>query len=201
MAIDPRFIVNLKGKDVPLYAGVLDAATKAGLKSLTTELIQIPHPDNGHCAIVKAQAEFEDGRVFVDYGDCSPANTSPQIASAAIRMASTRAKGRALRDAINCGMTLREELPDDDYQEPAQAQRNGRQAQAQPQQRASAQNGPANAPQTRQTGQAAEGGAMVCSADGCGKPLTKGQYDVSLRAYGQPLCPACQKAAAATRAA
>jgi len=37
---------------------------------------------------------------------------------------------------------------------------------------------------------------MVCSTATCGKPLTKGQYEVSLRAYGQPLCPACQKAAA-----
>ena len=35
--------------------------------------------------------------------------------------------------------------------------------------------------------------ALVCSTADCGKPLTKGQHDVSVRAYGQPLCPACQK--------
>jgi len=34
---------------------------------------------------------------------------------------------------------------------------------------------------------------MVCSNAGCGKALTKGQHDVSVRAFGQPLCPACQK--------
>jgi phage FluMu protein Com len=32
---------------------------------------------------------------------------------------------------------------------------------------------------------------MTC-AD-CGKALTKGQHDVSMRAYQRQLCPACQK--------
>jgi len=36
-------------------------------------------------------------------------------------------------------------------------------------------------------------GALACSGADCGKPLTKGQHDMSVRAYGQPLCPACQK--------
>ena len=35
--------------------------------------------------------------------------------------------------------------------------------------------------------------ALQCSGGDCGKALTKGQHDVSVRAYGQPLCPACQK--------
>jgi len=39
----------------------------------------------------------------------------------------------------------------------------------------------------------ADVGAMACSRPDCGKPLTKGQHDVSIRAFGQPLCPACQK--------
>lgn len=112
-SIDPKYYVSLKGKPYPVFAGVLDAATEDGIKSLTTELVQIPTPDNGHMAIVKARLEFEDGRIFEDYGDASPANCSAQIATAAIRMASTRAKGRVLRDGINLGETLREELPDD----------------------------------------------------------------------------------------
>jgi phage recombination protein Bet len=37
--------------------------------------------------------------------------------------------------------------------------------------------------------------AMVCSEAGCGKPLTKGQYEISLRAYNSPLCPDHQKGA------
>jgi len=38
-----------------------------------------------------------------------------------------------------------------------------------------------------------DAGTMACSRPDCGKPLTKGQHDVSIRAFGQPLCPACQK--------
>ncbi len=34
---------------------------------------------------------------------------------------------------------------------------------------------------------------LVCSGGGCGKALTRGQHDISIRAFGQPLCPACQK--------
>jgi len=170
--IDPKFVVSLKGRDFPLYAGILDAATKAGLRSLTTKVIQVPSPENGHMAVVMARAEFEDGRVFEDCGDASPANCSAQIATAALRMASTRSKGRVLRDAINVGMTMLEELPDmngrtEDAMSPPVAHRE----QAQP----------------------AGDGLLECSNSGCGKPLTKGQHDISVRAYGQPLCPACQK--------
>src|SRR5437870_8123593 len=99
MAISKEFVVSLKGKEYPLFAGVLDAATKAGLKSLTTRIVQLPTPDNGNFAVVMARAEFEDGRVFEDVGDCSPASTSHHLASALLRVASTRAKGRVLRDS------------------------------------------------------------------------------------------------------
>jgi hypothetical protein len=71
MPIDPQFIVSLKGRSYPVWAGVLDAATKAGLRSLTTRVVQIPSSENGHLAVVMARAEFEDGRVFEDVGDCS----------------------------------------------------------------------------------------------------------------------------------
>jgi hypothetical protein len=112
MNISKEFIVSLRGREYPLFAGVLDAATKAGLRSLRTTVLQIPSSENGHLAVVMARAEFEDGRVFEDVGDCSPASTSPQLAAASLRLASTRAKGRVLRDSINVGQTLLEELPD-----------------------------------------------------------------------------------------
>lgn len=123
MSIDPKWVVNLKGKDFPTWPGVLDAATKAGLRSLKTELLQAPTKENAGTAIVIARAEFDDGRIFIDLGDASPANCSAQIATAAIRMASTRAKGRVLRDALNVGQTLLEELPDEEARPPATAGR------------------------------------------------------------------------------
>jgi hypothetical protein len=214
MSISKEFIVNLRGKEYPLWAGVLDAATKAGLRSLTTRVVQIPSPENGHLAVVMARAEFEDGRVFEDVGDCSPQSTSPQLATAALRLASTRAKGRVLRDSINVGQTMFEELPDlDDLgpESPGMARSAPAMYVAEPQPRPvapeapraaanerprAAASRPAAAPE-REAASAAPakngGSAMECSNPGCGKPLTKGQHDVSLRSYGQPLCPACQK--------
>jgi hypothetical protein len=214
VSISKEFIVHLKGKDYPVFAGVLDAATKAGLRSLTTRVVQIPAPENGHLAVVIARAEFEDGRVFEDVGDCSPASTSPQLATASLRLASTRAKGRVLRDAINVGQTMFEELPDLD-EESNDAIGAARSAPplyvAEPSARPSASDGPrAGAaerpraaasrpapPPERESASAAPApngnGAMTCSNAGCGKPLTKGQHDISLRSYGQALCPACQK--------
>ena len=126
MAIDKQYIVKLKGKDYPLWAGILNDATNKGLKSLSTTVLQIPSDENGWLAVVMATAEFADGRVFTDVGDCSPKSTTPQLAAAALRIASTRAKGRVLRDAVNVGDTMYEELPDAEQAEaeerPAQLQ-------------------------------------------------------------------------------
>ncbi len=187
MGIAKEFIFNLKGREYPVYGGCLDAATKAGLRSLTTEIVQIPGPENGHMAVVMATARFEDGREFVDVGDCSQASTSPMLAAAALRLASTRAKGRVLRDAINVGMTLLEELPDTDALSAPAAEASRAERAARPQ-----EPGPnTQRPTPKPEGNA--GAAPICATESCHKPLTKGQYEFSLRAFSQPLCPACQK--------
>lgn len=41
---------------------------------------------------------------------------------------------------------------------------------------------------------------LACSRAECGKPLTRGQHDVSVRAFGQPLCPTCQRTQARSAA-
>jgi hypothetical protein len=68
---------------------------------------------------VKATAEMEDGRRFSGIGDASPENVGRNIAPHLIRMAETRAKARALRDAVNVGATALEELSDGDDAPPA----------------------------------------------------------------------------------
>lgn len=170
MAIDPKFIVNLKGKDFPLWAGVLDAATKAGLKALTTTIVQIPTAENGHLAVVTARAEFEDGRVFEDVGDCSPGSTTPHLAAAALRLASTRAKGRALRDSINVGQTMFEELPDGEVEggeNGARTHQNG------PQQRAR------HDPQDQ---------AALCKCAVCGVPVLASVTNAAMKEFNEVLC-------------
>lgn len=119
MKIAKEFLVEREGKTFVLYQGLLDMAHQAGLRQITTALVQIPNEVNGHTAIVQATVELLDadtGRVreFQGIGDASPANTNRMMAPHAIRLAETRAKARALRDAVNVGMAAFEELALDD---------------------------------------------------------------------------------------
>jgi hypothetical protein len=191
VAIDPKFIINLSGRDYPLYQGILSEAHAQGLNSLVTKILQIPSADNDYVAIVEAQAMFGEGRVFIDIGDASPKNTSSRVATALLRMASTRAKGRALRDAINCGQTMLEELPDmvAEADSAVPDSRGDRQAAAAVQ-RAERET---VADRVQAPGPTRADGQPICSGDGCGKVLTSGQREVSTRAFGRQLCPACQK--------
>jgi hypothetical protein len=104
-----EYMIERQGKRFVLYAGLLEEAHARGLRSIETELLQVPAKDNGEVAIVKAVIRTEEGK-FAGIGDASPQNVNRAIAPHLIRMAETRAKARALRDAINVGVTAFEEL-------------------------------------------------------------------------------------------
>ncbi len=112
--LDERFLINLKGKDFVTYAGLLDLAHQQGLVKLEVQPLQMPTEDNGLQAICMATAVTSGGKVFSDLGDASPRNTNKMIAAHLIRMASTRAKARVLRDITNIGITALEELGGDE---------------------------------------------------------------------------------------
>jgi hypothetical protein len=114
-----EFMITRQGKQYVLFQGLLDEAHTQGLRGIDTELLQVPGPDNGNVAIVKAVCEMEDGRKFSGIGDASPENVGRNIAPHVIRMAETRAKARALRDAVNVGATALEELSEGDDAPPA----------------------------------------------------------------------------------
>ena len=114
-----EFLITRQGKQYVLFAGLLDEAHSRGLRGIDTELIQVPNEGNANVAIVKATAEMEDGRHFSGIGDASPENVGRNIVPHVIRMAETRAKARALRDAVNVGATALEELSDGDDVPPA----------------------------------------------------------------------------------
>jgi hypothetical protein len=104
-----EFIVERQGKSFVLYAGLLDEAHRQGLKSISTSLVQAPSEANGNVAICQAVVETEKG-TFTGIGDASPRNVSEMMRTCLIRMAETRAKARALRDAVNVGVAALEEL-------------------------------------------------------------------------------------------
>ena len=174
--MDPKFIVNLSGKSYCLYQGILDDAHALGLQGIETQLIQIPSEENGHTAIVKAIVRLKDGSVFEDYADASPRNVNSRMATALIRMASTRSKGRALRDATNNGATMFEELPDLDDVAPPRA--NG-----------ALMSPPASEPPSGYT--------IACSGRRCGMLISTDQAVRTRDQHGEPYCYSCESLLAA----
>lgn len=115
--MDRKYIVTRQGKDFVLYAGLLDLAHERGLRGIETDLIQVPTPENGHVAICRCRVTLvADGNesTFTGIADASIKNVAPAMQQCLIRMAETRAKARALRDAVNVGVAAVDEIPDDE---------------------------------------------------------------------------------------
>lgn len=112
-------LCNLQGKQFVLFAGLLELAHENGLKTLSTELIELDMP--GRTAVFKATATGERG-TFTAHGDATPQNVKGMVAASFMRMAETRATARALRFYLGIGMTARDELPggSERPQQPAQ---------------------------------------------------------------------------------
>ena len=101
-------------KEVVTYQGLLSKAHDEGLQRIATRLVQVPSDENGRTAIAKALVETKKGR-FEGIGDANPENVNSFIVPHLIRMAETRAKARALRDAVNIGIVSFEELDGDGF--------------------------------------------------------------------------------------
>ena len=99
-------------KEVVTYAGLLNRAHQEGLQKIVTKLIQRPSKDNAMTAISMAKVVTKKG-IYVECGDANPGNVISRIAPHIIRMSATRAKARALRDAVNIGVVSIEELSEE----------------------------------------------------------------------------------------
>jgi len=119
---------SVNGKEAVAYAELLGMAHDEGLKSIQTQILAQPSEENGHRCIVKAVVEVEKGR-FEGIGDADPGNVEDRFAPHLIRVAETRAKARALRDAVNCGVVSFEELdgakPTPGFSDPGSGAPNG----------------------------------------------------------------------------
>lgn len=112
--LNKEFIIDLQGNKFVKYEGLLDMGHQIGIKDMRTEIIQFPDKENTFMAICQTKIITEDDRVFSDIGDASPSSVNSSVTAHLVRMASTRAKARTLRDLTNIGMTTVEELGGDD---------------------------------------------------------------------------------------
>lgn len=123
--MDKQYTMQRDGKTYVLYGGLLKWGHERGLLSIETALLQVPTEANGNVAIVQATVRMADQegvtRTFQGLGDAAPNNVNRMMAVHLIRMAETRAKARALRDAVNVGEALADDPTDDDEREPAAA--------------------------------------------------------------------------------
>jgi hypothetical protein len=111
-------VVKLQGKEYVLFEGLLEVTHENyKLMGFETELLQYPSKANDMTAIVKAIVTVKDGedkKTFSGIGDASPASVNRMIAPHIVRMAETRALGRAMRFLTGFG-TVFEELGEVDF--------------------------------------------------------------------------------------
>ena len=78
MAIDPRFIVNLKGKDFVLLAGLLDLGHKGGLIAIENEVLADLSAPEKDTWVVRSTGRFRSDHgeaIWSAHGDASPGNS------------------------------------------------------------------------------------------------------------------------------
>ena len=104
-AVAPEHIVELHGKRFITFAGLLALAHARGLQSLTADWT---YNDAG-LSLAQAVAVFPHG-TYTECGDATPDNVTEKVSPHFRRVALTRAKARALHDALNIDMVSLEEL-------------------------------------------------------------------------------------------
>ena len=115
-----KYVEKIKGKDFVKYAGLIVLAKAKGMKSLTVKVLQFPHADNSNTAICEATLTGWDKGpdksvievTYVDIGDANATNCSSVVKAHYPRVASTRAKGRVLRDYLGIDAVMEEEILD-----------------------------------------------------------------------------------------
>jgi hypothetical protein len=102
------YVITRQETDYVLYEGLLAEAHRQGLLGIRTQLLQAPTASNGQVAICAATVITRRGE-FGATGEAGAANVRP-AGHTLIQVAETRAKARALRDALNANVIPIEEL-------------------------------------------------------------------------------------------
>jgi hypothetical protein len=99
--------------EVYKYRDVLNFAHKAGMVGMRTGLIPSLCDITAGIYTAHATASFADGTTWDGIGDANPLNTNRMVAPHVARMAETRAKARALGDALNLDVNFADEFGGD----------------------------------------------------------------------------------------
>jgi hypothetical protein len=108
LTVPPRFLVDIQGTTAVRFGGLLLMAHERGLVSLEADWTY----NDAELSLAHATAIFSDGRKFEESGDAAPSSVGKKVATHWRRVALTRAKARALRDALSVDIVAVEELAD-----------------------------------------------------------------------------------------
>jgi len=103
----PSGVINLKGKRAPTTRGLIAIMHQFGVESIETETLE--HDPEKRRAVVRAVVTGSRG-TYSAHGDTSPDSVSKMISPHYLRMAETRAIGRALRWYLGVGEAVSDEL-------------------------------------------------------------------------------------------
>lgn len=114
-----KYIIDIKGKEAVKVEGLVALAHAKGLWKMDTEIVQYPSEDNRWTAICKCTVGGYDYDPvtekireveYSDIADANEGNCTKMVANSYIRMASTRAIGRALRKYTNFDIVCSSEI-------------------------------------------------------------------------------------------
>ena len=110
--INPKFIINISGKDFITANGLLEIAEKqaGGIHSIEVVKLSPITSDGFMGAIAHVRVTMKDGRVFEDYGSATKENLKPAMQKYAVEMAVTRGRSRCIRFGLNVDYCSFEEL-------------------------------------------------------------------------------------------
>jgi len=100
-------IVNIQGKDFMTYEGLLAKAHEKGEFSMVITESWVSSDMKMAWCKVRLTA---GNQTFDGFGSSTPENTGTMTQSHPVEMSHTRAKGRSLRDYLNIGQAMAEEL-------------------------------------------------------------------------------------------
>jgi len=105
-----KYMVKIGGKDYLGYPGLLDKAHRKdpNFSMVITESFVSEDMTRAWCKV--RLTNHDASQIFDGFGSSTPENTGKMTQSHPIEMAHTRAKGRALRDFVNIGEVMAEEL-------------------------------------------------------------------------------------------